>query len=351
MISSYILILTVTVYIVHGNINTGKPYIPTNGKCKNGEYKRGNQCCNSCPAGTYASKLCDGTTNTICKECGSGAFTAIPNHVPACLSCNGVCGNNQVEVQQCNKTQNRICDCSTESYCLFKGSGPGCKICTPKTKCGIGYGVTGHTDQGDTICSRCDVNTYSNIISSVDKCKPTPKNTFNHIDVEINLYPVNDSSCVYTTTTGVSESISTSELTINMYHTDCDPVFYTEYFSVLNNVATSGFFTRDDIYQDPSKTCKLNIEIKCNKDDTDGTDSIELTKEVNRLTTPHSETVTVIGRCLSSINVYILYSDTNTLDYDTDTVSFRIGNTLDIDSHMPASCGVRKILYPNTRAF
>ncbi|AOP31692.1 tnf receptor [Volepox virus] len=340
---SYILILTV-LCVVNGNTNTGKPYTPTNGKCKEHEYKRGNQCCIRCPAGTYASKQCDGSTNTICAECDNGTYTAIPNYAPACLSCNGACGNNQVEIQPCNKTQNRICKCSPESYCLFKGSGPGCKLCTPKTKCGIGYGVTGHTDQGDSICSQCALNTYSNTISSEDKCNPVPKNTFNNIDVEINLYPVNDSSCVYTTTTGASESISTSELTITMHHTDCDPVFYTEYFSVLNNVAMSGFFTRDDIYQDPSKTCKLNIEIKCNNEDTDVTDSIELTKKVNQLITPHSETVTVIGSCLSRINVYILYSNTNTLDFDTDTVSFNMGNTLDIDSHIPASCNVRKIL-------
>ncbi|AND73828.1 TNF-alpha-receptor-like protein [Vaccinia virus] len=76
-----------------------------------------------------------------------------------------------------------------------------------------------------------------------DDLKPVPRNTFNYIDVEINLYPVNDTSCTRTTTTGLSESISTSELTITMNHKDCNPVFRDGYFSVLNKVATSGFFT------------------------------------------------------------------------------------------------------------
>ncbi|AXN56048.1 TNF-alpha receptor-like protein [Vaccinia virus] len=140
-------------------------------------------------------------------------------------------------MRSCNTTHNRICECSPGYYCLLKGSS-GCKACVSQTKCGIGYGVS-----GDVICSPCGLGTYSHTVSSADKCEPVPRNTFNYIDVEINLYPVNDTSCTRTTTTGLSESISTSELTITMNHKDCNPVFREEYFSVLNKVATSGFFT------------------------------------------------------------------------------------------------------------
>ncbi|QTC35373.1 soluble TNF receptor II [Vaccinia virus] len=116
-----------------------------------------------------------------------------------------------MSTRSCNTTHNRICECSPDH---------GCKACVSQTKCGIGYGVS-----GDVICSPCGLGTYSHTVSSADKCEPVPRNTFNYIDVEINLYPVNDTSCTRTTTTGLSESISTSELTITMNHKDCDPVF------------------------------------------------------------------------------------------------------------------------------
>ncbi|AOP31476.1 tnf receptor [Raccoonpox virus] len=148
-------ILLLSVLCIHINGDSDMPYTPIDGKCKGGDYKNGNLCCSSCSAGTYASKLCDSSNNTVCTTCGDGTFTAISNHLPACLSCNGACNENQIEIQSCTKTQNRICSCAPGNYCLFTGSGKGCKLCTPKTKCGIGYGVTGHTSQGNTICSKC----------------------------------------------------------------------------------------------------------------------------------------------------------------------------------------------------
>ncbi|ABD97570.1 TNF-alpha-receptor-like protein [Taterapox virus] len=89
-----------------------------------------------------------------------------------------------------------------------------------------------------------------------------------------------------------------------MNHKDCDPVFREEYFSVLNKVATSGFFTGENRYQNISKVCTLNFEIKCNNK---GSSSKQLTKAKNDDgIMPHSETVTLAGDCLSSIDIYIL---------------------------------------------
>ncbi|ABD97571.1 TNF-alpha-receptor-like protein [Taterapox virus] len=89
---SYILFLSC---IINGR--DVAPYAPSNGKCKDNEYKRHNLCCLSCPPGTYASRLCDIKTNTQCTPCGSGTFTSHNNHLPTCLSCNGRCDSNQVE--------------------------------------------------------------------------------------------------------------------------------------------------------------------------------------------------------------------------------------------------------------
>lgn len=322
------------------------PHEPSNGKCKDNEYKRHHLCCLSCPPGTYASRLCDSktNTNTQCTPCASDTFTSRNNHLPACLSCNGRCDSNQVETRSCNTTHNRICDCAPGYYCLLKGSS-GCKACVSQTKCGIGYGVSGHTHAGDVVCSPCGLGTYSHTVSSVDKCEPVPSNTFNYIDVEINLYPVNDTSCTRTTTTGLSESISTSELTITMNHKDCDPVFRNGYFSVLNEVATSGFFTGQNRYQNISKVCTLNFEIKCNnKDSYSSSKQLTKTKNDDDSIMPHSESVTLVGDCLSSVDIYILYSNTNTQDYETDTISYHVGNVLDVDSHMPGSCDTHKLI-------
>ncbi|UXP69196.1 Crm-B secreted TNF-alpha-receptor-like protein [Monkeypox virus] len=317
------------------------PHAPSNGKCKDNEYRSRNLCCLSCPPGTYAFRLCDSKTNTQCTPCGLDTFTSHNNHLQACLSCNGRCDSNQVETRSCNTTHNRICECSPGYYCLLKGAS-GCRTCISKTKCGIGYGVSGYTSTGDVICSPCGPGTYSHTVSSTDKCEPVvTSNTFNYIDVEINLYPVNDTSCTRTTTTGLSESISTSELTITMNHKDCDPVFRAEYFSVLNNVATSGFFTGENRYQNTSKICTLNFEIKCNNKDSS---SKQLTKTKNDTIMPHSETVTLVGDCLSSVDIYILYSNTNTQDYENDTISYHMGNVLDVNSHMPASCDIHKLI-------
>ncbi|QED21155.1 TNF alpha receptor-like protein CrmB [Borealpox virus] len=341
---SYILFLSCI--IVNGSDNS--PYETSNGKCKDNEYLHHNLCCLSCPPGTHASKLCDSNTNTQCTPCGSDTYTSLSNHLPACLSCNGKCGSNQVETKSCDKTHNRICECSTGYYCLLKGSN-GCKECTAQTKCEIGYGVSGYTPMGDTICSQCDIDTYSNTISSVDKCEPAPRNTFNYIDVEINMYPVNESSCTRITTTGISETILTSDLSININHTDCDPVFRNEYYAVLDNVLTSGLFTEEDKYQDASKTCNLNIEIKCNNEKDPS--SKQLTKAENESTMPHSETVSLVGDCVSSIDIYIQYSNTNTHDYESNIVSYHVGNILDIDKHMPVSCGTHKLITKSRPAY
>ncbi|AGU99679.1 M-T2 [Myxoma virus] len=305
-------LLLVCVVYVYGSA----PYAATHGKCKGHDYEKDGLCCTSCPPGSYASSPCAAGTNTVCSPCNNGTFTATSNHAPACVSCRGRC-TGQLESRACGKTHDRVCDCSGGDYCLLKGQ-DGCRICAPQTKCPPGHGVSGYTSTGNTRCEKCPPHTYSHALSTTEKCSAS----FNHINVAFNLYPVNDSSC--TTTTGDNEVIKTSEFTVTLNHTDCDPVFHTEYYGTSGKEGAGGFFTGTDIYQNTTRLCTLDVEIRCAEGDAVRT----LTKTNGELTLPHSETVTVVGSCLSDVNVDIMYSDTNHPGEVDDFVEYHWGTRL-----------------------
>ncbi|AST09197.1 TNF alpha-receptor-like-protein [Murmansk poxvirus] len=312
MISSYILLVSMFL-LVSGDV----PYKPINGKCNGTDYNSNDLCCTKCDPGMYAAHSCNTTSNTICTQCPDGTFTSIPSHTPACLNCRGKCGENQVETKPCSNTHDRVCDCKPGYYCGLKSSN-GCRLCIQQTKCNTGYGVYGYSSNGDVICKKCPDNQ--------DKCNLS----FNQIDVEINMYPVNETSCNSST----GSTISTSELTITLKHDDCTPEFIGDYYSVVNNMATSGFFTNYKVFQDLSKQCKINLEIKCNS----GGESKQLTPTKKVYFMPHSETVTVVGDCLSNLDVYIIYINTNAIYSDMDVVAYHTGSILNVDHIAPRDC-------------
>ncbi|ACB28621.1 MT-2 [Myxoma virus] len=294
------------------------PYGADRGKCRGNDYEKDGLCCTSCPPGSYAFRLCGPGSDTVCSPCKNETFTASTNHAPACVSCRGRCTGHLSESQSCDKTRDRVCDCSAGNYCLLKGQ-EGCRICAPKTKCPAGYGVSGHTRTGDVLCTKCPRYTYSDAVSSTETCT----SSFNYISVEFNLYPVNDTSC--TTTAGPNEVVKTSEFSVTLNHTDCDPVFHTEYYGTSDSEGAGGFFTGMDRYQNTTKMCTLNIEIRCVEGDAVRT--IPRTSDgVGVLS--HSETITVIGGCLSDVNVDIEYSDSNHPEEVDDFVEYHWGTRL-----------------------
>jgi len=47
----------------------------------------------------------------VCAPCPDLHYTHYWNYLEKCLYCNVICGERQVEVQQCNATHNRACQC------------------------------------------------------------------------------------------------------------------------------------------------------------------------------------------------------------------------------------------------
>ncbi|AQT34489.1 M-T2 [Myxoma virus] len=99
----------------------GAPYGADRGKCRGNDYEKDGLCCTSCPPGSYASRLCGPGSDTVCSPCKNETFTASTNHAPACVSCRGRCTGHLSESQSCDKTRDRVCDCSAGNYCLLKG--------------------------------------------------------------------------------------------------------------------------------------------------------------------------------------------------------------------------------------
>ncbi|QEM25158.1 CPXV014 protein [Cowpox virus] len=164
--------------------------------------------------------------------------------------------------------------------------------------------------------------------------------TFNYISLDFELYPVNVSSCNRLSTKQSSDVISTSELTITVNSTDCDPVFVTEYYSVKGKTAIAGLFTDTTKKQNTSKMCTLNIEVKCNAE-TEPVLIGNFTRVPEKAST-HAENFTLIGNCLSDLHLYIAYVNTDE-GFEEDTATIHIGNKLDISGIPPNMCATRTI--------
>ncbi|KAG7324558.1 hypothetical protein KOW79_012574 [Hemibagrus wyckioides] len=104
--------------------------------------------CNRCPPGYRLQKHCTATHQTICKPCDEGLYTEVWNYIYACLPCRW-CRPDQVEVQKCTNSTNRVCGCK-EGFYLDSD------ICRPHSVCPSGYRVKEKgTPLKDTVCVPC----------------------------------------------------------------------------------------------------------------------------------------------------------------------------------------------------
>ncbi|TSP90486.1 Tumor necrosis factor receptor superfamily member 11B [Bagarius yarrelli] len=124
--------------------------------------------CNLCRPGYYWLKHCTETQPTVCRPCAAGLYTEYWNYIYACLPCS-LCSSDQVEVQECTSSHNRVCQCK-EGY--FHDS----YHCQPHSVCPSGYGIKEKgTLVKDTVCERCQVGFFSNehqMCVPHTKCKP-----------------------------------------------------------------------------------------------------------------------------------------------------------------------------------
>ncbi|XP_029352171.1 tumor necrosis factor receptor superfamily member 21 isoform X2 [Echeneis naucrates] len=130
--------------------------------------------CDKCPAGTYVSTHCAPKAVRECSPCPEGTFTRGENGVQQCHHCRAPCPAGFVEKTPCTATQDRICTCPPNSF-LSVDNGSECK---PHSLCPRGMRVKKRgSETEDVLCRPCSKGTYSDVESSVLKCR-------NHTDCQ-----------------------------------------------------------------------------------------------------------------------------------------------------------------------
>ncbi|XP_075629154.1 tumor necrosis factor receptor superfamily member 1B isoform X2 [Balearica regulorum gibbericeps] len=152
------------------------PYTPQFEKCKDPSTEfyeeQLNKCCSQCPPGQYKTGSCSHNVDTKCSPCRPNTYTAIWNRSPQCFACSPPCRKGFVQNQTCTKSQDRICSCPPNEYCISKIY-ENCKICKVHKKCGKGYRVSRRgTDSTDTECKPCPPGTFSHEESYDTSCIP-----------------------------------------------------------------------------------------------------------------------------------------------------------------------------------
>ncbi|XP_066838385.1 tumor necrosis factor receptor superfamily member 1B isoform X2 [Anser cygnoides] len=152
------------------------PYTPQFAQCRDPSTEfyeeRLNKCCSQCPPGQYKTESCSHSVDTKCSPCRPNTYTAIWNRSPQCFACSPPCRKGFVQNQTCTNSQDRICICPRNEYCISKIY-QNCQICRVHKKCGKGYRVFKRgTDSTDTECKPCPPGTFSDEESYDTNCIP-----------------------------------------------------------------------------------------------------------------------------------------------------------------------------------
>ncbi|NWS26343.1 TNR1B factor, partial [Polioptila caerulea] len=143
------------------------PYTPQFAQCSTEFYEELNKCCSQCPLGSYSH-----TVDTKCSPCRPKTYTAIWNHSPQCFACSPPCRKGLVQNQTCTRSQDRICSCPPQKYCVSKLD-IYCEVCRAHKKCDRGYRVSRRgTDSTDTECRPYPPGTLSAEESYTTSCTP-----------------------------------------------------------------------------------------------------------------------------------------------------------------------------------
>ncbi|NXR79917.1 TNR21 factor, partial [Pycnonotus jocosus] len=122
--------------------------------------------CDKCPAGTYVSKHCTKSTLRECSPCPDGTFTKHENGIERCHPCRRPCELPMIEKTHCTALTDRECTCLSGTFQTND-------TCVPYTVCPVGWGVRKKgTETEDVRCKPCPRGTFSDVPSSVMKCKP-----------------------------------------------------------------------------------------------------------------------------------------------------------------------------------
>ncbi|XP_019393642.1 PREDICTED: tumor necrosis factor receptor superfamily member 21, partial [Crocodylus porosus] len=125
--------------------------------------------CDKCPAGTYVSKHCTKTTLRECSPCPVGTFTKHENGIERCHLCRKPCEPPMTEKIACSALTDRECTCLSGTFRVND-------TCRLHAVCPVGWGVRKKgTETEDVKCKQCPPGTFSDVPSSVMRCKPYTK--------------------------------------------------------------------------------------------------------------------------------------------------------------------------------
>ncbi|NWI67621.1 TNF6B factor, partial [Todus mexicanus] len=122
--------------------------------------------CQQCPPGTFVAQHCTAASPTVCQPCPDLHYTQYWNYLEKCRYCNVICEEKQVEVQHCNSTHNRVCQCREGYYSEME-------FCIRHSECPPGFGVEKlGTPFKNTQCQPCPHGFFSSGASSTSPCQP-----------------------------------------------------------------------------------------------------------------------------------------------------------------------------------
>ncbi|MBN3272495.1 TNR21 factor, partial [Polyodon spathula] len=121
--------------------------------------------CDKCPAGTHISRHCTETNLRECSPCQNRTYTKHENGIERCHRCRKPCKAPMIEKTPCTALYDRECACPPGFYIDQD-------TCKHHTDCPKGWGVRKKGSQlEDVKCRQCSQGTFSDVPSSVLKCK------------------------------------------------------------------------------------------------------------------------------------------------------------------------------------
>uniref|UniRef100_A0A3Q1HTM1 Tumor necrosis factor receptor superfamily member 1B-like n=1 Tax=Acanthochromis polyacanthus TaxID=80966 RepID=A0A3Q1HTM1_9TELE len=156
-----------------------QPYqADSDGNCRNKttEYlpDGSNLCCKKCPPGHRQKEECTETTDSVCEQCPQSQYMERWNYAQNCLSCLKCKSSKGLQdAQKCSSTTKSMCICQPGRYCIMGFDDLYCAECRKYKSCLAGFGVTRPgAANSDVRCERCPSGTFSDSVSSTDRCQP-----------------------------------------------------------------------------------------------------------------------------------------------------------------------------------
>ncbi|KAK0149388.1 Tumor necrosis factor receptor superfamily member 14 [Merluccius polli] len=142
--------------------------------CRQAEYRIGEDCCPTCPAGMYVKRHCTEFTSTSCRPCTEGTFQDNMNGRERCFSCTNCDAGLGLKVKKfCTVTSDTVCE-NLDGYFCIDSNRDGCIAAQRHMVCSPGQHVSQRgTADKDTECLQCTNGTFSDGTST--SCQPHTK--------------------------------------------------------------------------------------------------------------------------------------------------------------------------------